>query len=125
MKRHWIDVLGTKLLPNTLKLAQKRGGDLRSALDAEECPTRRSRGDTGGKAVKYLERALAEFEKQTGDELAAELAPSCSIIPTLVIRHLHLCCPFVLYHFALLLKQMGCPVATALGELGKEHTVRH
>jgi hypothetical protein len=60
-----IDVLGEKLLPNTLRLAQDRGGDpdqhwLRKMPD-ETKPWRYRQ-----KAVKYLEKALREFEKQLG-----------------------------------------------------------
>jgi hypothetical protein len=59
------DVLGKKLLPNTLRLAEDRGGDpdqhwLRKMPD-ETKPWRYRE-----KAVKYLERALADFETQLG-----------------------------------------------------------
>ena len=60
-----IDVLERKLLPNTQRLAQERGGDpnehwLRKMPD-ETKPWRYR-----AKAVKYLEKALAEFEKEKG-----------------------------------------------------------
>jgi hypothetical protein len=60
-----IDVLGKKLLPNTLGLAQDRGGDpdehwLRKMPD-ETKPWRYRE-----KAVKYLKKALRGFEKQSG-----------------------------------------------------------
>jgi hypothetical protein len=57
-----IESLGKKLLPNTLRLAQQRGGDadrhwLRKMPD-ETKPWRYR-----AKAVKYLEKALQDFEK--------------------------------------------------------------
>jgi hypothetical protein len=57
-----IDVLGRKLLPNSLRLAQDRGGDpdehwLRKMPD-ETKPWRYRE-----KAVKYLSRALQDFER--------------------------------------------------------------
>ena len=56
-----IDVLGRKLLPNTLKQAEQRGGDpdqhwLRRMPD-ETKPWRYRE-----KAVRYLTRVLANFE---------------------------------------------------------------
>ena len=60
-----IDVLGKKLLPNTLRLAEKRSADpdahwLRKMPDETKAWRYRE------KAVKYLARALADFEKQLG-----------------------------------------------------------
>jgi len=55
-----IDTLGKKLLPNTLRLAQVRGGD-RMNIGCGRCPTIgpwRCRE----KMVKYLEKVLDEFE---------------------------------------------------------------
>ena len=57
-----IDVLGKKLLPNTLVLAKQQGGDpdqhwLRKMPD-ETKPWRYRE-----KAVKYLEKALTDFER--------------------------------------------------------------
>ena len=57
-----IDVLGKKLLPNTLLLAKQRAGDpdqhwLRKMPDATK-PWRYRE-----KAVKYLEKALTDFER--------------------------------------------------------------
>jgi hypothetical protein len=58
-----IDVLGKRLLPNTLMLAKQRGGDpdqhwLRKMPD-ETKPWRYRE-----KAVKYLARALMDFERE-------------------------------------------------------------
>ena len=60
-----IEVLGKKLLPNTLRLAKDRGGDpnehwLRKMPD-ETKPWRYRE-----KAVKYLTKALGEFERAKG-----------------------------------------------------------
>jgi hypothetical protein len=57
-----IDVLGKKLLPNTILLAKQRGGDpdqhwLRKMPD-ETKPWRYRE-----KAVKYLEKTLTDFER--------------------------------------------------------------
>ena len=57
-----IDVLGRKLLPNTLRQAQERGGDPDShwlrKMPEETKPWRYRE-----KAVKYLTRALVAFER--------------------------------------------------------------
>ena len=57
-----IDVLGRKLLPNTLRQAQERGGDPDShwlrKMPEETKPWRYRE-----KAVKYLTRALVVFER--------------------------------------------------------------
>ncbi len=60
-----IETLGKKLLPNTLRLAKDRGGDpdqhwLRK-MPNETKPWRYRE-----KAVKYLAKALRDFEKEAG-----------------------------------------------------------
>ena len=62
-----IDVLGKRLLPNTLRQARERGGDpdehwLRKMPDATK-PWRYRE-----KAVKYLAKALREFEKGAAEK---------------------------------------------------------
>ncbi len=62
-----IDVLGKKLLPNTLKLAQDRGGDPDEHW-LRKMPEHTRPWRYREKAVKYLEKASAAFKKQVGDK---------------------------------------------------------
>jgi hypothetical protein len=63
--RDAIETLGKKLLPTTIRLAKDRGGELGpkshwlSKLPAKAKPWRYRE-----KAVKYLLRSLADFEKE-------------------------------------------------------------
>lgn len=62
--RACIDTLGKKLLPNTLRLAQERGADPDEHW-LRKMPEHTKPWRYREKAVKYLERALKEFEKET------------------------------------------------------------
>jgi len=63
--RHCVQILGRKLLPTTIRLAQDRGGNVGpsrhwlSKLPLEAKPWRYRE-----KGVKYLSKCLAEFERE-------------------------------------------------------------
>jgi hypothetical protein len=56
-----IDILGKKLLPNTLRLAQVRGGDP-DEYWLRKMPNHTKPWRCREKMVRYLEKALGEFE---------------------------------------------------------------
>ena len=60
-----IDTLGKKLLPNTLRLAQERGGDPHEHW-LRKMPDQTKPWRCREKMVKYLEKVLEEFEKDPG-----------------------------------------------------------
>ncbi len=65
--RACIDVLGKKLLPNTLRAAQERGADPDKHW-LRKMPEHTRPWRYREKAVKYLEKALAAFQKQVGEK---------------------------------------------------------
>ena len=65
--RACIDVLGTKLLPNTLRLARQRNADPEEHW-LRKMPEHTKPWRYREKAVKYLEKAMAAFQKEVDDQ---------------------------------------------------------
>ena len=62
-----IEVLGKKLLPNTLRLAQQRNADPDEHW-LRKMPEHTRPWRYREKAVKYLEKAMTAFQKEVGDK---------------------------------------------------------
>ena len=62
-----IEVLGKKLLPNTLRLAQQRNADPDEHW-LRKMPEHTRPWRYREKAVKYLEKAMTAFHKEVGDK---------------------------------------------------------
>src|SRR5436190_4958693 len=63
--RHCTDILGRKLLPTTIRLAHDRGGDIGPSRHwLSKLPLQAKPWRYREKAVNYIARCLAEFERE-------------------------------------------------------------